>query len=527
MSEDNAPRYKKSASAWRDFRNCSGKQRLLLDTAFGIGIIKGEVTEEEKKLFVLGGGSGFGGKSFTIRTGVYEAAMRLAASGVKNPLQLVACITETDLEERHINMILEQQDVYPSSPSFEGWDASRAGEDIGLLNVAELRRVGKAQVWVLIFHDPRLGKVYFRHAKNLERRRGVQYDMIWVDELTQFEKDHFFAFSYMLRSSKNPPFLSFVGVTNPDGIGNDWVRKLWVPEFQDFSGEKLNRHQFYFIPFLPSDNPTYNKDVENTLLSARDELVKSRFYGIWDIISGTRFRYKENVHSFSWRSFLTFYLGMEAVTRMTDNEVSIQARKLLQNQDMFAHYCSFDPGLSAAAFYIHAVDQHGFIWTWREIYMEGMIIKEQAALITSETMGIKIQGRYADPALWGKEQGTGLARINQFRNHGITFRRGNNDRVSGWAMMDEKLDYKGEPGRDGFRPPLWRMHESCKQLHFFIRNVPSAKHNPDDTDHNFKRDHAGDSCRYFILSHFGKPTKRKGQNEQSEETKYGGALAAI
>lgn len=508
---------------WREFRCCSPAQRLFLDACFGVGV-KAR-TDGRTKLYVLGGGAGFGGKSYSIRTGIFEAAVRLAEAGVNNPLQLVCCLMETDLEERHINKILHSQDTYPH----DGEDHSRRGQDIGLLNVGTLKREGKSQAWTFTFTDTTLGKVYFRHAKNLDRRKGAEYDMIWVDELTQFNRDDFDSFNYILRSSKNPPFLSFVGVTNPDGLGNWWVRKLWVPEFQDFSDEKLTKEQFVFVPFRATDNPTFNADVEATLTSASDVMVKSRWYGEWDIISGMRFRFQESVHTFTWRDFVKFYMGKETADASTDSMINDYARELLLDDDLLVHYASFDPGLAHASFHVHAVDKHGNVWTWRELYMNDMIIVEQADAILKEIAGLKIRKMFADPALWGRDQGTGLARVSQFRKKGINFFPAYNDRVSGWSLIDEKLDYKGQPNTEGFLKPKAMIHSGCKMLCHGLRNAPANKNNPDDIDPQFKDDHALDDYRYFIFSHFGKPTNanRKRHDNQTNRIEEGSALASL
>lgn len=501
---------------WRDFRNSSPKQRAYLDACFGVGHYKqaGAI----KKRFVLGGGAGYGGKSFAIRTGIYECARRLVQAGVTTPKQLVCCITETDLEERHIKEILECQDIYPH----DGPDKERRGEDIGLLNVGDLVREGKAQVWTFIFHDRSLGKVYFRHAKNVDRRRGVQYDAIWVDEITQFEWEEFKALDYMLRSAKNPPFLLFAVVTNPDGPGNWWVRKYFVPQYQDFSDvKKLKKSQFYFVPFRATDNPTFNEDVAATLQSDSDYLVKSRWLGEWDILTGTRFKFFESVHTFGWRDFLRHYLGAEAEALIPDERVRIESIKLLFDDSLFAHYGSFDYGLAESDFHIHAVDTQRTVWTWFERSMTNTILKHQASTILSDIKDIKIRRIYADPALKARDDATGLARNEQFRRLGLKLRMAYNDREPGWTVMDSFLDYAEDV------KPRWRVHKSCRRMVFGMKNAPRDSKKPDDIDTTWPHDHAPDSGRYFFYSHFGTPNARNNQIEEHEQSKYGTAVQLI
>jgi hypothetical protein len=494
----------------------------MLDACFGLGS-EFQIPEGVTKRFVLGGGAGFGGKSFNIRTGVYEYALRMAARGVKNPRQLVCCLVETDLEERQITPILDCQDIYPE----DGPDWNRRGQDIGLLNVGSLKREGKSQTWVLTFHDKRLGKVFFRHAKNLDRRKGGQYDAVWVDELTQFKYEDFQAFDYLLRTSKGSDLL-FCGVTNPDGIGNAWVRKLWVPKYQKFAGTKYDKRQFFFIQFFAKDNPTFNQDVENTL-TAQEQHYKARWLGEWDVLTGTRFSYyAEDVHSFNWRQFLDHYLGKEAAAKLNTDEINFAVKKLLLSERFFV-FTSFDPGLLEAAYGFHAVDAFGYVWTFRECIMKLLHIPDQAEKILEEEEGLTVRKRYCDPAIQGSDQGSGKSRRAQFRNAGIAFVMGKNDRIDGWATIDAMLRYKGDPNfEEGFTPPKWRIHTSCESIHNFLRNAPRSKHNPDDVQDGCDDDHAGDMVRYALHSHFGKPSRKaRRKNYEQENRSEGGALQSI
>jgi hypothetical protein len=52
---------------WREFRCCSPAQRLFLDACFGVGV-KAR-TDGRTKLYVLGGGAGFGKSIFMSRKG--------------------------------------------------------------------------------------------------------------------------------------------------------------------------------------------------------------------------------------------------------------------------------------------------------------------------------------------------------------------------------------------------------------------------------------------------------------------------
>ena len=68
--------------------------------------------------------------------------------------------------------------------------------------------------------------------------------------------------------------------------------------------------------------------------------------------------------------------------------------------------------------------------------------------------------------------------------------------------METMMRYKMNGGELELHPE-WRIHESCKELHTFLANAPRDELSPEDVSRKFKKDHAGDSVRYMLHSHFG------------------------
>lgn len=475
----------------REYRSTSPKQAEFLDACFGLGDypIHGE---DEIMRFILGGGAGFGGKSYAIRTGVLEAALRLSAAGVRNPRQLVICKVLGDLEERHIAGI--EDDVHAVT-----------GQPNGLCNFGTIRMMRTGH-YLFTFEGEyaALGTVVFKHGNDINRRRGAGYHVIWVDELTQFERDEFDSMRYMLRSAVGVPFLLFAGATNPDGIGNAWVKKLWVDRaFGDEPG--LIPGSFHFVRFFAQDNPCYNRQVEINLASISNRFIRrARQLGEWDMLTSTRFAYSETVHSFSWQNMLDHY------------GVNCRPMELLTFPGMFSIIGSFDYGFgaeSASVYYLHAVGPDGYVWTFGELYMEEIGLRDQAAMILEFEKGLNVEMRWCDPAL--KITGsdiTGKSRINLFIENGVVFYESINERVAGWAVLDYGLDYRINDEGVLTRKPQWRIHENCPEAHQFLRNALADQHKPEDVAKKFKRDHSGDAMRYGLTMVITPPDVTKFEN---------------
>jgi phage terminase large subunit len=345
------------------------------------------------------------------------------------------------------------------------------------------------------FYDPTLGGFFLRNAKDPDAYRGIEYDWLLIDELTEFMRDEFDGLMYLLRSGDDLPFFAFGAATNPDGVGHGWVKKLWIEkDFEDEKGYKPE--QFNFIPARAWDNPTFRPEIEAKLTSFKDEmLVKARWEGSWDIASGTRFRFERGVHVFSQKDFEQHYGD------------SYSMKELLNNEDLFQIYGSLDYGTdinAASAFHLHAVDWKGAIWTFAEMYMQGLFLSDQAEAIREFIKPYNVRRIYCDPSLLGKDS-DGINRIAKFRARGVHMMPGINDRVEGWGSMDEGLYFRRNQATGELSPPKWRIHSDCKELILFLATAPRDELKKEDVAKNFARDHAGDGARYFIHSYMKAP----------------------
>jgi hypothetical protein len=111
--------------------------------------------------------------------------------------------------------------------------------------------------------------------------------------------------------------------------------------------------------------------------------------------------------------------------------------------------------------------------------------------------------------VFGRES-SGLSVADQYRQHGLTLRPANTDRVAGWAAV---LDQLGDPAA-GILPRLF-IHHRCERL---IASLPQLLQDPDrpgdvlKTDINDEGeggDDAGDCLRYLVATPARKVYVRK------------------
>lgn len=487
---------------WRKARNSTLPQRAFLDllSAQGPWVSGPDPLLKPRGGFVGGkagkytpyglyGGAGFGGKSFCLRTAIVELAARNAAAGAPGLWGTLFCVEYDELRKRQIVEMIRD---------WEGDDENRA---VGL------GQLGKAYFstskgWVYEFYDKRLGGVFLRNitegSRDPSRKlRGGNVVYALVDELTELNRAMFDALIYALRSNaSNVRSLPFGGATNPDGVGHAWVRKLWID--RDFRGESrvIRPDDFRFVQAMPWDNPAFDEDVVARLAGNADPmLVRSRWQGDWNLNFGSRFsRFDRRVHVFEWDEFEDAYGG------------DMSFRELIKYPGLFEIYGSLDFGTaeeSASAYYLHAVDPRGRVWTFAEWYPKGLFLEPQAEgiLRLEDDWGVRPAIRYCDPSLKGKES-DGINRWNKFMERGVRLRLGNNDRIEGWSTLDKFLYYKEQKNRDERIGPFWRIHSSCRELIRFLSEAPRGERNMEDVARTYRDDHPGDSVRYFLHSHF-------------------------
>ena len=121
-----------------------------------------------------------------------------------------------------------------------------------------------------------------------------------------------------------------------------------------------------------------------------------------------------------------------------------------------------------------------------------MRVSEIAAGILERDGDDRIDYSVSDPAIFKEDGAESQAEL--FRNNGVDFERGDNNRIAGWELMREKM---GSNKSD--EPPMFYVTENCVD---FIRLVPVLlfdERRPEDLD-TTAEDHIADECRYGLMT---------------------------
>lgn len=387
--------------------------------------------------YVAFGGARGGGKSWSVR----EKAKRLALKwpGIKI---LIIRKTYTDLRENHILPL--RKDLPNTLAPYKENDKSFA-----------------------FVNGSRIKCSYFANDNDALQYQGQEYDVIFLEEATQFGEFVFQVLKACLRGANRFPKRMYL-TCNPDGVGFAWVKRLFVTrEYVD--GE--NPEEYAFIQSLVTDNEILCKTNPDYLeqLDSLPEDMRARWrYGSWDVAEGQYFgEFRRDLHVCE-----PFGIPRE-----------------------WRRYISIDYGLDMLAAYWTAVDGERNCYVYREFCEPNLPISDAAAKINALTdADEEIYATLAPPDLWNRSQETGKSKALIFEESGLTLTKSNNDREAGWLAIKELLKLN-EHGRA-------RLHifKNCAKL---IRNLPDIQRDPkkptDTALEPHDITHSPDALRYFAI----------------------------
>lgn len=387
--------------------------------------------------YVAFGGARGGGKSWAVR----EKAKRLAIkwAGIKI---LIIRKTYTDLRDNHI---LPLRADLPQT-------------------LAPYKEADKAFVFV---NGSRIKCSYFASDSDALQYQGQEYDVIFLEEATQFSELVFNVLKACLRGANTFPKRMYL-TCNPDGIGFLWVKRLFVSR-EYLPGE--NPNEYVFIQSLVDDNKILmelNPDYVKQLDSLPDGMRERWRFGSWDVAEGQYFsEFRRDIHTCE-----PFVLPKE-----------------------WRRYIAIDYGLDMLAAYWIAVDNSNECYVYKEFCSPDLPISEAADAINGYTeAGENIYCVLAPPDLWNRSQETGKSKALLFDEAGLRLTRSNNDREAGWLAIKELLEYK----RRG-RPRL-HIFTNCTKL---IRHLPELLRDPkrptDTMNEPHEITHSPDALRYFAI----------------------------
>lgn len=327
------------------------------------------------------------------------------------------------------------------------------------------------------------------------RYQGIEYDVVFLDEATQWPYEWFVQLTACVRGVNGFP-KRFYLTCNPGGVGHAWVKRLFIDRQYE---EAENPDDYEFIQALVFDNkallesdPGYLKKLQ----ALPEKLRRGWLYGDWDLFEGqyfAEFRREKHVCApfevpDSWRRYVTMDYGMDML----------------------------------AVLWI-AMDDGGRAWVYRELYEgkdnrkgkegRGHIVSAAVARILECTPPEEeIDTWLAPPDLWGRNKDSGRSTAELFSMQGIPLVKTSNDRVNGWRAVREWLAEAQDA--QGNTAPRLRIFENCRNL---IRTLPALqfddKHPEDAATEPHEVTHAPDALRGFCI-YRSRPADRPPEAEQ-------------
>jgi phage terminase large subunit len=400
---------------------------------------------KSKSRYTAYGGARGGGKSWAARTKAMLLATRY--SGIQ------ILLLRRSLKELRENHVLPLQKVLK-----------------GIANYSEMNKEFTFK------NGARIVLGYCSTEADVLQYQGQAYDVIFLEEATQFTEIQFKTFTESNRSSglmteKFSPRMYFT--CNPGGIGHNWMKRLFIDRIYSGTEKEANytfiKSTVYENKYLMENNPEYVENLEN-LPEARK---KAMLYGDWDAFEGQYFEeFNRDIH----------------------------VVEPFEIPDYWDKYVTIDYGLDMLACYWIAADEVGNCYVYREFCEPNLIISEAAKRIVSLTKE-KIKIYYAPPDLWNRRQDTGKSAAEVFGENDLFLVKSNNDRVQGWYNVKEWLqvyDLKDSQTGEDKKNSRLKFWKNCVII---IKNLPLLQHDerkPNDVS-NDPHDitHSPDALRYF------------------------------
>ena len=392
--------------------------------------------------FVAYGGARGGGKSWAVRKKAMLLALRYP--GIR---MLLARRTLGEVWDNH---------VLPLQQDLDG-----------------LARYRDAEKAFLFANGSRLRFGYCDSERDVLQYQGQEYDVIFLDEATQFTEFQFSTLTACLRGANRFPKRMYL-TCNPGGVGHGWVKRLFIDR-QYRGGERAEDYRF--IPARVYDNtalleqdPGYVTMLENL----PEDLRRAWLEGDWNAFAGQYFK--------EWRS-----------------DVHVLEPFVIP-QD-WRRYAALDYGMDMLAALFIALAPDGKAYVYHEIYRSGLIGSEAVAALRQFEDADRVFEWLAPPDLWNRRNDTGRSIAEIFAEGGICLTQAKNERVSGWMDLHEWLRPYEENGRQTAALRVFRccvnLIRTLPQLQFDTRRPNDAAAEPHELTH------APDALRYFAA---GRPT---------------------
>lgn len=344
---------------------------------------------------------------------------------------------------------------------------------------------------------------YCRTDSDLTNFQGVQYDVIFIDEATNFSEFQLKAIIACCRGVNAFPKRIYY-TCNPGGQGHGYIKRIFIDRKYE-TGE--NPSDYSFIQALVQDNVALMEADPNYISFLEQlppKLKKAWLEGAWDIFEGQFFEdFVDDPEHYEDRRWTH-------VIEPFDIPVGWKI------------YRSYDFGYSkpfSCAWW--AVDYEGVIYRILELYgctgMPNEGVKwspdkqfEEIRKVEQQhpwLKGKQIRG-VADPAIWQADMGESVADVAA--KHHIYFDKGDHQRIAGWMQMHYRFQFDD----NGY--PMMYVFNNCKA---FIRTIPLMMYSETKVEdlNTDLEDHVADEARYFCMSRPITPRKANMTIEQGAD----------
>ena len=429
-----------------------------------------------KKPYVAYGGARGGGKSWLIDVKACLLARRYGRPNRFRP-GIRICIVRTTLED------VRENHIEPLTIMLEG--------------VAKYNQ----QKRTFFFRNGATIKFeYYASEKDKTHFQGKQFDVIFVDEATNFQPEWLEIMAASCRGVNNFPHRMYF-MCNPGGPGHAYIKRLFIDRVYR---DDENPEDYEFIQALVTDNTALmavDQKYINFLKHLPPKLKKAWLYGDWDVYQGMYFETflcdEEGFDTHQWTHVIN------PLKKIPSYWPIYRSMDWGYNKPFSVGYYTYNDGILYRIAEIYgvqysgneAIPNTGVKWVPDKVfaYMQ-QFEKEHPFLKGREITGV------ADPSMWDAQKGESIAQTAE--KYGIFFEPGDNARIPGWMQCQYRLMFDEE----GYA--RFYVFNTCKE---FIRTIPTLQydeHKAEDLDTDGE-DHAADEWRYmcmkFLIS--GEPPK--------------------
>ena len=322
---------------------------------------------------------------------------------------------------------------------------------------------------------------YCQSDKDLLQYQGQEYDIVFLDEATQFSEYQFQTLTACIRGANSFPKRMYL-TCNPGGIGHEWVKRLFITK-RYRANEKPE--DYLFIPATVEDNralmekdPGYVEMLDNL----SDGLRQAWRDGNWDMMAGQYF---------------------------SEFDRSVHVVDPFPIPEHWKRYRAIDYGLDCCACVWVAVSELGEYFVYREYAEPDKTISEGSHDIVSLSYGEVIGYTVAPSDLWARSQETAKAKADLFGEAGLPLIKGNNNRESGWLAIKDLLKPVNRDSRLKIFSSCTRLIECLPALQRDAKRPTDCMTEPHDITH------LPDALRYFVLQYVS-PAKTKKKKTDTE-----------